>query len=141
MNATANETIASTQSVKLDGAPVTPTISGSSITISNSGFGNGPHVLEGLLVDTAGKRGHFRIAFTVATAPAIGVHVEKNVAPDATTTVTAVGGVASVTVPAGAYAPQAATRTATTGSSSGSTRSKPRHRRASASGRAASRSR
>ena len=105
---TASEPIASVANAKLDGSTVTPTVSGTAITVNAGSFASGPHVLEGLLVDGAGKRAHFRVAFTIPTSGSDAPYVEKNTSPTAATTVTAVGGTASVTMPSGAYTPQAA---------------------------------
>ena len=105
---TASEPIASVANAKLDGLTVALTISGTSITVNSGNLPSGPHVLEGLLVDNAGKRAHFRVAFTIPTSGSDAPYVEKNTSPDSSTTLSAVGGSASVTMPSGSYTAQPA---------------------------------
>jgi methionine-rich copper-binding protein CopC len=100
---TASESIASLSAAKLDGQTVTAAVSGTSITVSTSSFTAGPHALEGVITDQAGKATYFRVSFSVPASSTDVPYIEKNTSADASTTVTAVDGSTTVTVPAGSY--------------------------------------
>jgi hypothetical protein len=105
---TASESLDSVAHTTLDGLTVSPTVSGTSVTVTSGSLAAGAHVLEGLLVDDAGKRAHFRVAFTIPVSGSDEDYVEKNTSPDASTSLTSVGGDATVTIPSGAYTSQPA---------------------------------
>jgi hypothetical protein len=105
---TTNETLSRAASVTLDGAAATPTVSGSSATVNSGPLPAGPHVVEGRLVDAGGTRGAFRVAFTIPSSGGEAAYVEKNTAPDSSTSVRSLGGAVSVTMPSGAYGARSA---------------------------------
>ena len=96
---TATESIASVTGVALDGSgTVAPTISGTTITFPTGSLASGAHALVGTLVDEAGLRGRFRIAFTLPDPSAKdGPPVEKNTSPTAETTLSSVDGSVKMT--------------------------------------------
>jgi Bacterial Ig domain len=94
--------------VILDGAgTVTPVVSGTHILYNTGALASGLHTLTGTLSDASGKSSAFRVSFTVFT-PSSGATpppVEGGTSQSASTSVTSADGFATVTVPAGAWAP------------------------------------
>ncbi|MBI4171450.1 MAG: Ig-like domain repeat protein, partial [Actinobacteria bacterium] len=89
----------------LDGAATAaPSVSGNTLTFATGSLGEGLHVLSGQLEDVRGARTQFRVAFTVWTGGSADVApVEMNVSSTATTTLTAVDSLATVSMPSAAW--------------------------------------
>jgi hypothetical protein len=95
-------------SVTLDGtATVTPVISGTRITYNTGPLATGLHSLAGTLTDATGKSAPFRVSFTIWDGSGTPPPSQKNTNSAVSTTLDSAEGFAAVTVPAGAYAPQA----------------------------------
>jgi hypothetical protein len=101
----ASENLAAIDGATLDGAGlVAPILSGAQATYPVGAVGAGPHTLAGVLRDESGKTRAFRVHFTIWTAGGgTTPYVEENSPRDASTTVTAPGDGASVTMPPGAW--------------------------------------
>ncbi|HEY8628684.1 MAG TPA: Ig-like domain-containing protein [Gaiellaceae bacterium] len=104
----ASENLAAIDGATLDGAGVVaPILSGAQATYPVGTVGPGPHTLAGLLRDESGKTRAFQVHFTIWTSGGGGggstPYVEENSARDRSTTVTAPGDGASVTMPQGAW--------------------------------------
>ncbi|HEV8462440.1 MAG TPA: Ig-like domain-containing protein [Gaiellaceae bacterium] len=106
---TASESLQSVTSVSFDGSPVSasPSVSGANVSVTlDAPVSDGDHWLTGVLTDTAGKTGPFRINATIRSAndtlvgsPA----VAKDAWLNATTVLTSSDNTSTVTVPAASY--------------------------------------
>jgi hypothetical protein len=104
ISVTASEALLAVDDVKLDGAAAGATPSGSSFSVDASALGAGPHTLAGTMRDLAGRTRAFRVHFTLMGGGMTDVpYVEKNTPRTAATTLTAVDGSATVTMPANAW--------------------------------------
>ena len=94
--------------VGLDGAgTVAPVVSGTHILYNTGPLATGLHTLSGRLSDPTGKSSSFRVSFTVFTPSSGGTPppVEGGSSSSSSTSVTSADGFATVTMPAGAWAP------------------------------------
>ena len=109
---TASEPLASVDAATLDGSTApAPTIAGATASSATAALAEGPHTLEGRLTDAAGQSRRFRLDFTIfaASGPVSDPPpVSKSTNSYTTTALTSTDGTATLTVPAGAYAPPAA---------------------------------
>ena len=93
--------------VTLDGVgTVAPVISGTRVTYNTGPLAVGLHTLVGTLTDTAGKSAPFRVSFTVWSGTGTPPSIQANANSGSAMTLDSPDGFASVTIPAGAYAPQ-----------------------------------
>jgi hypothetical protein len=100
----ASESLAAIDGATFDGAGVvSPILSGAQATYPVGSIGPGPHTLAGILRDASGKTRAFQVHFTIWTSGGGSTSLEENSARDRSTTVTAPGDGASVTMPAGAW--------------------------------------
>ena len=104
----ASESLAAIDGATFDGAGVvSPILSGAQATYPVGTVGPGPHTLAGILRDASGKTRAFQVHFTVFSSGGGGgstpPYVEKNSPRDQSTTVTAPGDGASVTMPPAAW--------------------------------------
>jgi hypothetical protein len=106
---TASETLQSVTSLQFDGTPVSasPSVTGADATVTlDAPVSDGDHWLSGVLTDTAGKTGPFRINVTIRSASDALVGppaVAKDAWWNATTVLTSSDNTSTVTVPAAAY--------------------------------------
>ena len=86
------------------GAAPAPAISGTTITFATGALPDGLHVLSGRLEDASGTQTPFRVAVTVESAPgADRPPVEKSMSASSTTTLTAAGALATVSLAPAAW--------------------------------------